>query len=69
MLSNTITISEAARRAGFSANALRYWIDRGHVEVVATPLGRVVVQKSLEAFLQHRADVARDEADKVIASR
>jgi len=54
-LSHTITIAEGARQAGFSANAMRYWIARGHVQVVATPLGRVIVRESLEEFLRSRS--------------
>ncbi len=55
-LTHTITIAEGARQAGFSANAMRYWIDRGHVQVVATPYGRAIVRESLEVFLARRAE-------------
>ena len=53
-LTHTVTIAEAGRRAGVHVNSIRNWIERGHVEVVATPLGRVVVRESLEEFLRNR---------------
>ena len=66
-LTNTdaATIAEAARRGGVHVNTVRKWIDRGHLQVVATPLGRVIVRESLEDFLRDRAQVE----DKAIASR
>jgi len=50
----TLTIAEAARQAAMHPNSLRYWIERGHVEAVTTPLGRVIVRESLEEFLRNR---------------
>jgi len=57
-LNSTITIAEAARQAGFSANAMRYWIRRGQVDAINTPLGRLIVRESLEEFLRDRAERA-----------
>ncbi len=53
-LTSTISISDAARRAGMTPNGLRYWLEREQVETIKTPLGRVIVQESLEAFLRNR---------------
>ena len=50
----TITISEAARLGCMTPNGLRYWIERGAIETVRTPLGRVVVRESFEGFLRNR---------------
>ena len=58
MLTNlgaTVTIAEAARRMRITPNGLRYWIERGRIETVPTPLGRLVVEESLSAFLRERA--------------
>ena len=52
----TVTIAEGARRAGMTANGLRYWISRGAVSTVPTPLGRVVVKDSLDRFLESRKE-------------
>lgn len=49
-----VTIAESARRLGITPNGLRYWIRRGHIETVATPLGRVVLAESLRAFIASR---------------
>jgi len=64
-LADTMTISEAARYSAMTPNGLRYWIERGEVETIRTPLGRVVVRESFESFLRNRAQ----EADTAIASR
>ena len=53
-MTQTISIAEAARRAGMHPNTLRYWIQRRCLETVGTPLGRVVVRESLDEFLRDR---------------
>ncbi len=55
-MAHCLTIAEAARRAEMHPNNLRYWMRRGAVETVQTPLGRVVVRDSLEEFVKLRAD-------------
>jgi len=59
-----MTIAEAAQRANMTRNGLRYWVDRGHIRVVGTPYGRLVVRASFEEFLRQRA-----AEDKAIARR
>jgi len=59
----TISIARAAREAGVHVNTVRRWIDGGHVAVVPTVYGRMVLMESLEEFLRNRAQ----EADKAIA--
>lgn len=59
------TIAEAARRGGVHVNTVRKWIDRGHLQVVATPLGRVIIRESLEQLLRDRAQ----EVETAIARR
>ena len=58
-LADTITIAEAARRVGLSPTTMRYWIRRGHLETVMTPLGKVVVTESVEEFQRTRAEEAK----------
>jgi len=55
----TLTIAEAARRASMHPNTLRYWIDKGMIEVDVTVLGRVVRADSFDRFLASRVGVAR----------
>lgn len=62
-LSGTTTIAESARRAHLSPQTLRYHIKRGQIETVMTPLGRLVIRKSLEEFLQNRAGAAREDSE------
>lgn len=52
----TITIAEAARLSGVHPNSLRYWINRGDVETVPTPLGKLVVRESLNEYLRTREE-------------
>jgi len=54
----TMSIADAARRADMTPNGLRWHIDRGQVETIRTPLGRVIVRESFEAFLSRRAERA-----------
>ncbi len=56
-----ITIARAAREAGMTTNGMRYHLERGRVETQQTPLGRVVVRKSLEQFLEGR-EIGHKEA-------
>jgi len=58
---DTITIAEAARKTGLTSNGLRHWIFKGEIEIVQTPLGRLVVAKSFDAFLEKRQ--AKKERD------
>lgn len=55
-LANTITIAEAARRLSLSPTTMRYWIRRGQVETISTPLGKLVVTESLEEFRRNRSE-------------
>ncbi len=50
-LTETLTPSEAARRAGVSESVVRGWLRDGTVTCTVTPLGRLVDPRSLEAFL------------------
>ncbi len=52
---SVMTIAEAAQLAHMTRNGLRYWVDRGHIRVVFTPYGRLVVRESFEEFLRQRA--------------
>jgi predicted site-specific integrase-resolvase len=53
-LTDTLTPSEAARRAGVSESAIRLWLRAGKVAYTPTPLGRLVDARSLEAFIAER---------------
>ncbi len=57
----TTTIDEAVRRLDMSPNGLRYWIRRGRIRTVVTPLGRVVLEESLREFTALRGK-AKEQA-------
>lgn len=59
-LTDTITIAEAARRCGVHPNSVRDWAAQGRIETISTPLGKLVISTSLEAFRQRRADKAKE---------
>jgi len=59
LMETTITIAEGARRVDISANGLRHWIRKGELDVVPTPLGNLVVKRSLEEFLKQRLERER----------
>jgi len=58
-----VSISEASRRAHISPNGIRYWIRRGQIETLKTPLGRVVAVDSLDLFLKGR-EVKKEDEDE-----
>jgi len=53
-MKDTITIAEAARKTGITSNGLRHWIFKGDIETIETPLGKLVVAKSFDEFLEER---------------
>ncbi len=53
---DVVTIAAAARATGAHTNTIRSWIARGDLQAVQTPLGRVVLKESLDAFLAIRAE-------------
>ena len=57
-LTSMMSIADAARRADMTPNGLRWHIERGQIETIRTPLGRVIVRDSFEAFLRSRAERA-----------
>jgi len=59
-LAQTTTIAEGARMAGLTPQTMRYHIRRGQIETVMTPLGRLVMRKSLAKFLERRAAEAKE---------
>jgi predicted site-specific integrase-resolvase len=55
MQENLMSISEAARRAGLSAERIRQLCRAGQLQCIQTPLGRLVLADALERFLAERA--------------
>ncbi len=60
-LTKTISIAAAARQAAVHPNSVRDWLRRGLVEGVRTPIGTVIVSRSLDAYLQRREQNAARE--------
>lgn len=55
--STTVGISEAARRLGVSAQRLRGLIAEGRVQVVQTPLGKLIPVTEVERLQQERKEI------------
>jgi len=53
-MADTVTIAESGRRAGMHPNNIRYWVLKGRLEAIPTPLGKVITRASLERFLEDR---------------
>ena len=55
MTDDLVGVSAAARQLGCSVTRVRMLGERGEIEVLSTPLGRLIPQSSIEAYQRRRA--------------
>lgn len=65
-LGHTTTIVDAAKQLQIHPNSVRYFLDRGRLDAVVTPLGRVVVQESIDRLRVEREERQRQRQREAV---